>query len=114
MASVLANQGMGPACVALRLGDAAALLGEWAEAKAYYHEALEVCEHVHFRPEIGLTRLALGELLLAEIERDSDEEASSAQEQALEHLDFAINQFRQMKMQMALERALRNKGLLKA
>jgi len=33
---------------------------------------------------------------------------------ALEHLDFAIAEFREMKMQPALERALRHKGLLRA
>jgi hypothetical protein len=31
-----------------------------------------------------------------------------------EHLDFAISEFRDMKMQPALERALRNKEMLKA
>jgi hypothetical protein len=33
---------------------------------------------------------------------------------ALDHLDFAIEEFRAMKMQPALERALGHKGLLKA
>jgi hypothetical protein len=33
---------------------------------------------------------------------------------ALEHLDFAIEEFRAMKMQPALERALRHRDLLKA
>ena len=30
------------------------------------------------------------------------------------HLDFAIDEFRAMRMQPSLERALRHKGLLKA
>jgi hypothetical protein len=33
---------------------------------------------------------------------------------ALEHLDFAIREFREMKMQPSLERALRHKDILKA
>ena len=33
---------------------------------------------------------------------------------AIEHLDFAIAELRDMKMQPALERALRHRGLLKA
>ena len=32
---------------------------------------------------------------------------------AIEHLDFAIAELRDMKMQPALERALRHRGLLK-
>jgi len=34
--------------------------------------------------------------------------------EAVEHLDFAIAEFRDMKMQPSLERALRHRGLLKA
>jgi len=34
--------------------------------------------------------------------------------EALTHLDFAIAEFREMKMQPALERALRHKEVLKA
>ena len=33
---------------------------------------------------------------------------------AMAHLDFAISEFREMKMQPSLERALRHKGLLGA
>jgi hypothetical protein len=32
--------------------------------------------------------------------------------EALEHLDFAIGEFREMKMQPSLERALRHKEIL--
>ncbi len=34
--------------------------------------------------------------------------------EALEHLDFAINEFREMKMQPSLERALKHKEILGA
>jgi len=37
-----------------------------------------------------------------------------AKNEALEHLDFAIKEFRDMKMQPSLERALRHKEILKA
>jgi hypothetical protein len=88
-------------------GDAARLLSRpAAEARAYYNQALEVCEKVRFRPEIALTRLSLAELLL---EHYPDERAP-----AIEHLDFAIGEFREMKMQPSLERALRHRELLKA
>jgi hypothetical protein len=61
---------------------------------------------MRFRPEIALIRLDLAELLL---EHYPDERAA-----AIEHLDFAIAEFREMKMQPSLERALRHRGLLKA
>jgi hypothetical protein len=61
---------------------------------------------LRFRPEIALIRLDLAELLL---EHYPDERA-----EAIEHLDFAIAELRDMKMQPALERALRHRGLLKA
>ena len=88
------------------LGGAAALLGERAQAEAYYRQALEVCAPIGFRPEIALTRLQLAELLL--------EGSPEEQKAAIDHLDFAIEEFRAMKMQPYLERALRHKGLLKA
>ena len=59
-----------------------------------------------FRPEVALTRLQLAELIL---EHYADERA-----EALEHLGFAISEFRDMKMQPSLERALRHKDILKA
>jgi len=51
-------------------------------------------------------RLQLAELLL----KHYPDEKSEAQE----HLNFAINEFREMKMQPALERALRHKQILGA
>jgi hypothetical protein len=59
-----------------------------------------------FRPELALTHLQLAELLL---EHYPDEK-----KEALEHLDFAIKEFREMKMQPSLERALRQKKILRA
>jgi hypothetical protein len=53
-----------------------------------------------------LTRLELAELLL---ESDPDERAT-----AIKHLDLGITEFRDMKMQPALGRALGNKDVLKA
>ncbi|HLF08210.1 MAG TPA: protein kinase [Dehalococcoidia bacterium] len=95
-----------PACPARLLGAASALLGKPAEAQAYYQQALEACAKIRFRPEIALTRLQLAELLLEHYPHERAE--------ALEHLDFAISEFREMKMQPSLERALRHRGLLRA
>jgi hypothetical protein len=53
-----------------------------------------------------LTHLGVAELLLEHYPEERDI--------AIEHLDFAISEFREMKMQPALERALRHRGLLKA
>jgi len=95
-----------PTCVARHLGGAAALLERYDEARKYYQEAIKVCTEMPFRPELALTRLNLAELLL---EHYPDEK-----KEALEHLDFAISEFREMKMQPSLERALRHKDILKA
>jgi class 3 adenylate cyclase len=91
----------GDTCVARHLGAAAALLGDPAQARAYFEQALEVARKIRYRPEIALTRLQLAELLLA---HEPDERAG-----ALAHLNFAIEEFRDMKMQPSLERALRRK-----
>jgi tetratricopeptide (TPR) repeat protein len=106
-ADFLASSSAGDiACPARHLGDACALLDRPAEARGYYNQALEVCAKVRFRPELALTRLGLAELLL---EHYPDERPA-----AIEHLDFAIREFREMKMQPSLERALRHRELLKA
>ena len=76
------------------------------EARQYYQEAIKVCTEMPFRPELALTRLQLAELLFDHYPDEKKE--------ALEHLDFAINEFREMKMQPSLERALRHKDILKA
>ena len=125
------------------LGQAAALLGEREQAMAYYRQALAVCEKIRFRPEIALTHLYLAELMLDEAafphplgeaplgSREGQGEGQpsaispgsvgarhasplQSRAEALSHLDFAIAEFRVMKMQPALERALRHKDLLKA
>ena len=61
---------------------------------------------MRFRPEIALIRLGLAELLLEHYPEEKPE--------ALAHLDFAIGEFREMKMQPSLERALRHKEILGA
>jgi tetratricopeptide (TPR) repeat protein len=88
------------------LGAAAALLGRHEEARKYYQEAIKVCTEMRFRPELALTRLQLAELLLEHYPKERAE--------ALEHLNFAIKEFQDMKMQPSLERALRHKDILKA
>jgi tetratricopeptide (TPR) repeat protein len=95
-----------PTCVARHLGGAAALLGRHEEARKHYQEAIKVCNGMKFRPELALTRLQLGELLLEHCAKERGE--------AVGHLDFAISEFRDMKMQPWLERALRHKEILKA
>jgi len=93
-------------CTARHLGGAATLLERYDEARQYYQEAIKVTTEMRFRPELALTRLQLAELLL---ERYPQEKS-----QAITHLDFAIKEFREMKMQPSLERALRHKEILKA
>jgi tetratricopeptide (TPR) repeat protein len=93
-------------CTGRHLGAAAAFLGRPDEARKYYQEAIRVCTEMKFRPELALTRLQLAELLLEHYPKERAE--------ALEHLDFAIAEFRDMKMQPSLERALRHKEILKA
>jgi serine/threonine protein kinase/tetratricopeptide (TPR) repeat protein len=93
-------------CVARHLGAAAALLGDHERARSFTAQAIELATRVRHRPEIALSRLQLAELLL--------EGSAAEQRSAAEHLDFAIAELREMKMQPALERALGHKGLLKA
>jgi tetratricopeptide (TPR) repeat protein len=93
-------------CAGRHLGAAAAFLGRPDEAREHYQEAIKVCTEMRFRPELALTRLQLAELLLEHYPKERAE--------ALEHLDCAIAEFRDMKMQPSLERALRHKEILKA
>jgi tetratricopeptide (TPR) repeat protein len=93
-------------CLGRHLGAAAALLERYEEARKYYDEVIKVTTEMRFRPELALTRLQLAELLL---EHYPDEK-----KEALEHLNFAIKEFQDMKMQPSLERALRHKEILKA
>jgi len=93
-------------CAGRHMGAAAAFLGRHEEARTYYQKAIKDCTEMKFRPELALTRLQLAELLLEHYPKERAE--------ALEHLDFAITEFRDMKMQPSLERALRHKDILKA
>jgi DNA-binding CsgD family transcriptional regulator/tetratricopeptide (TPR) repeat protein len=85
--------------VARLLGEAAALIGDRAAARAYYVRALEVAGKIRFRPELALTRLRLAELLL----EDADDANES---EALAHLNVAVPELRDMQMQPALQRGL--------
>jgi DNA-binding CsgD family transcriptional regulator len=83
-------------CPGRHLGDAAVLLGDGVAARMFYAQALEAAEKIRFRPEMALAHLGLAELLL----KEGDEF------EALEHLDLAIPELRDMKMQPALGRGL--------
>jgi len=93
-------------CLARLLGAAAHMLGRPKEARSYYDKALEVTKETRHRPELALTRLQLAELLLEHYPKEKAE--------ALEHLNFAIKEFRDMKMKPYLERALKHKEILGA
>jgi tetratricopeptide (TPR) repeat protein len=93
-------------CAGRHMGAAAALLGRNEEARKYYQKAIKDCTEMKFRPELALTHLQLAELLL--------EHYPKKRAKALEHLDFAIKEFQDMKMRPSLERALRHKEILKA
>jgi len=67
------------------------------------HEAIRICTEMRFRPELALSRLQLAELLL---DQYPEERAD-----AIANLDFAITEFRDMKMKPSLERALKHKEL---
>jgi tetratricopeptide (TPR) repeat protein len=104
--SWITSGGYLPTCTGRHLGAAAALLGRPDEARKYYQKAIKDCAEIRFRPELALTRLQLAELLL--------EHYPTERKEAVEHLDFAIKEFQDMKMQPSLERALRHKEILKA
>ena len=95
-----------PTCVSRLLGDTCACLGELDASRAHYESALQACESLKHRPELALSHLGMAELLLEHYPDERDA--------AIEHLDFTIAEFREMKMQPSLERALRHRGLLKA
>jgi tetratricopeptide (TPR) repeat protein len=86
--------------------ESAIILGQTQRARRGYEAAVEHYERTQERPELALTRLGLAELLLDHYPEEH--------EAAIEHLDFAIAELRDMKMQPALERALGRRGLLKA
>ncbi len=78
--------------------------GEPDKTRAYHHGALKVAGKIRNRPELALTRLQLAELLLKDY---SDERV-----EAMEHSDFAIGEFGDMKMQSSFERALSHRDFL--
>jgi hypothetical protein len=88
------------------VGEAHRLLGNPVDARASFQTAVQTTELLRHRPETALSRLSLAELLLEHYPDERDA--------AIEHLDFAVGEFREMKMQPSLERALRHRGLLKA
>jgi hypothetical protein len=92
--------------VGRHLGGAAALLERYEEAHQHYQEAIKICTEMRFRPELALSRLELAELLLKHYPQEKSE--------AIAHLEFVIPEFRDMKMNTYLERALRHKEILKA
>ena len=93
-----------PVNVPRLLGGVALLNGDTDDARAHYEQSVASCERVRFRFELALSRLALAELLL--------DHYPGEREEALRHLDAAIADLRDMKMQPALERALaRREGL---
>jgi tetratricopeptide (TPR) repeat protein len=106
LASIVFSEAWMPSCLAARLGEASLLMGDTKEARRYFEQAVQVCTEVRFRPELALSRLGLAELLLDHYPDEHDA--------AIVHLDFAIAELRDMKMQPALERALGRRGLLKA
>jgi tetratricopeptide (TPR) repeat protein len=93
-------------CIARHLGEASTIVGEIKQPRTYFEQAIAVTEQIRFRPEVALSRLGLAELLLDHYPEEHDA--------AIGHLDFAIAELRDMKMQPALERALGRRGLLKA
>ena len=88
--------------IARLLGQVADLSGEWDRAQEYFHKALEVSINMRDRPETALSRLDMAELLLSHYPGQRDE--------AMEHLGLAIAEFRDMKMQPSLDRAIALKG----
>ena len=82
-----------------------ALLGRYEEALQHYQEAIRICTEMRSRPELALTRLQLAELLLEHFPQEKSD--------AIAHLDFAIAEFQEMKMQPSLQRALHHKEILK-
>jgi hypothetical protein len=88
------------------MGGATALLERYDEARQHYQEAIRICSEMRFCPELALTLLQLAELLLEQYPEERTE--------AVAHVDFAITEFREMKMQPSLERALKRKDIRKA
>jgi ATP/maltotriose-dependent transcriptional regulator MalT len=85
-------------CVARLLAEAAKLLGRYGLAREYFDDAIAVCDRVHFRPEMAMSRLGLADLLLRYVPTEH--------EAAMMHLELAAAELEAMGMTPALERAL--------
>ncbi len=85
--------------VARQLGEAELLLGAPAAARRHFEEAIEVGLGVADCAEVALARLAMARTLF---DHYPDERAD-----AQDHLNFALAEFQRMKMQPALEEAMR-------
>jgi class 3 adenylate cyclase len=85
--------------VGLQLGLADLLLDDAAAARAHFATALDVASRIGDRPEIALIRLAIARTLF--------EHYPNERAEAVEHLNFALGEFQAMKMQPALEEAMR-------
>ena len=72
-------------------------MGRIDEARAYFQEAIRLTTKLKYRPELALTRFQLSELLFEHYPDENDE--------ARVHLNFALNEFEEMKMAPSLEKA---------
>ncbi len=86
-----------PTIISRHQGAAAAMVGRPDEARDYYQKAVKIATDMPFRPELALSRFQLAELQLEHFPDERNE--------ALEHLDFALEEFKEMKMQPSLEKA---------
>jgi len=102
--------------VARLRGAASAMVRDTFQARTACAQALDWATSIGYRPEVALTRFQLAELLLDETISPTLSQTEREQQRAEGHghLEFAIEEFRAMKMQPSLERALRHKGLLHA
>jgi class 3 adenylate cyclase len=83
------------------LAAAYAFLGRPEQALEANRAAEAIATRMRFRPEVAIVRLQIAEVLLVHYPAD--------RVNALEHLDFALNEFREMKMAYYIERAVRLK-----
>jgi len=90
----------------LVLGNALVFLGRFEEARIHYLKAVDDCTEMPFRPELALSRFQLAELQFEHFPEERTE--------AMEHLEFAISEFEEMKMKPSLEKAMKLKESLEA
>ncbi len=91
-------------CVARHLASAAALCGDPEGAWAYATSAFDIASKSRFRPEIALSQLALAEIVI--------DHFPERQNEASWYLDRAVAELRDMRMEVALQSALRRRRLL--